>query len=166
MSEKSSLTIEPLAQQHNKHSFCCGVASLDHYIQRQATQDIKRLVARVFVATTASDKTTVLGYYTLSALSIELVDLPADKAKKLPKHPIPAALLGRLAVSKIAQGNGVGALLIADAVKRVLSISDTLAVYALVLDAIDYSASAYYRQFGFVPFEQRPLRLYLPLIHI
>lgn len=171
MSDGTTYIIQPLSEQHHKADFCCGVAALDRYIQQQASQDVRRNIARVFVASAYvglyaskdADLTPIIGYYTLSALSISLTDLPADQAKKLPKHPIPAALLGQLAVSQSAQAQGVGALLIADAIKRVVSIGDTLAVYVLVVDAIDESAAAYYQQFGFVPFLQQPRRLFLVL---
>ncbi len=91
----------------------------------------------------------VLGYYTLSWLSIALSGLPEDKARRLPRHPVPAALIGRLAVSEGVQGQGIGRLLLADAVKRSLAVSEEIAIDALVVDARDERASRFYQSFGF-----------------
>ena len=106
MTGYSNLVIEPLNSRHDRPGFHCGETSPDDYIQKQARQDVKRRVSRVFVATQAQHPGTIVGYYTLSTLSIELGQLPKDLARKLPRHPVPAALLGRLAVSQAAQGMG------------------------------------------------------------
>ncbi len=110
-----------------------------------------------------ADAQTVLGYYTLSALSIDLATLPDDLAKKLPKHPIPAALIGRLAVSTPAHGTGLGKILLADAIKRTLALSDEIAVYAMVVDALNADAEAFYEGFGFTKLAAAQNRLFLPL---
>jgi len=86
----------------------------------------------------------VIGYYSLSTLSIELCRLPASVAHKLPKHPVPAALISRLAIRTNAQGKGIGRMLLVDGIKRVLSVSDQIAIYALVVDAIDDKAEGFY----------------------
>jgi GNAT superfamily N-acetyltransferase len=163
MTDFASLVIEPLAKIHDRASFCCGVASLDEYIQKQARQDVKRRISRVFVATDADNTGTIAGYYTLSTLAIELCDLPHTLASKLPHHPIPAALLGRLAVSNEARGNGVGKMLLSDAIKRTLAVSHEIAIYAMVVDAIDDHAQSFYEQFGFSPLGSGQHRLFLPL---
>lgn len=108
MNEFSNLVIRPLDTDHHRPSFHSGVASLDYYIQKQAFQDLKRRISQVFVATTVKQPKIILGYYTLSALSIELDQLPETLVHKLPRHPIPAALIGRLAVNQSAQNHGVG----------------------------------------------------------
>ena len=105
----------------------------------------------------------VVGYYSLSTLSIELNQLPEKLARKLPKHPVPAALIGRLAVSKTAQGHGIGKMLLADAIKRTLSVSVQIAIYAMVVDAIDGKAKDFYKQFGFTRLSDDSPRLFLPL---
>lgn len=105
-----------------------------------AGQDVRRCITRVFVATTPVDPRVIVGYYTLSTLSIELDQLPDRIARKLPRHPIPAALLGRLAVDQHARGHGVGKMLLANAIQRTLAISDQIAIYAMIVDAIDERA--------------------------
>lgn len=145
--------------------FRCGEAALDEYLQRYAKQDIKRGVARVFVATPADQGSVVAGFYTLSAASIASEQLPETLRKKLPRYPVPAALLGRLAVSETAQGQGLGSILLADACKRVAAASQTLAVAAIIVDAKSPAAAAFYQHFGFIELPGQPGRWMLPRAH-
>ncbi|MDA1356096.1 MAG: GNAT family N-acetyltransferase [Proteobacteria bacterium] len=163
MTDKPDLVIEPLGKKHNRAAFSCGTDELDTYLHRQASQDTKRRIARIFVLRSVADDQTVLGYYTLSALSIDLSSLPSDIAKRLPKHPVPAALIGRLAVSTKSQGAGFGKVLLADAIKRTLALSDEIAVYAMVVDALNADAEAFYQGFGFTKLSTATNRLFLPL---
>ena len=158
-----NLVVEPLSSIHDRPGFLCGEPALDKYIKRQAKQDVKRRVSRVFVASEAENPSCIVAYYTLSTLSIELSHMPKKLARRLPKHPIPAALLGRLAVCQQAQGAGVGSILVADAIRRVLSVSDEIAIYALVVDALNEGAGRFYQQFGFLPLETGNQRFFLPL---
>jgi len=157
------LAIEPPGAKHNRAAFTCGSDGLDIYFQRQASQDTKRRIAQGFVIRSESDEKTVLGYYTLSALSIELSALPSNLAKKLPKHPIPTALIRRLAVSSDSQGAGIGKILLVDAIKRTLAISDEIAVYAMVVDALDTEIEVFYMSVGFTKLGTDTNRLILPL---
>ncbi len=169
MSSESELVIEPLNRHHNRAAFFCGIESLDRYLKRQANQDMKRRVSRVFVVRGRQDNTRVLGYYALSALSIDLSVLPEEFAKKLPKHPIPAALIalialiGRLAVDISARREGIGKMLLSNAVKRTLAVSNDIAIYALVVDAINEEAESFYMQYGFAHLTSEGNRLFLPL---
>jgi predicted GNAT family N-acyltransferase len=163
MSPETGLMIEPLNRNHNRTSFNCGIASLDRYLKHQASQDVKRRISRVFIACAPRETTKVLGYYTLSALSIDLSALPERIANKLPRHPVPAALIGRLAVDGTAQGKGVGRTLLANAIRRATSVSSDIAIYAIVLDAIDEEAESFYKQYGFSRLAQGGSRLFLPL---
>lgn len=163
MTAITDLVISPLGPDHRRSGFCCGVDALDRYLQKQAKQDIRRRVSRVFVATRQEAPQTVIGYYTLSSVSIDLGQLPSGLARKLPKHPIPGALIGRLAVDREAKGRGVGSMLLADAIKRTLSVSDQIAIYAMVVDAIDEGAASFYEQFGFTRLAGRRPRLFLPI---
>jgi len=163
MSSESELVIEPLNQNHNRAAFNCGIESLDRYLTRQASQDIKRRISRVFVACGLQDETRVLGYYTLSTLSIDLSFLPEKVANKLPRHPIPAALIGRLAIDISAQGKGIGKMLLSNAIKRTLSVSDDIAIYAMVVDAINQEAESFYKRYGFSRLAHNGSRLFLPL---
>lgn len=143
-------------------AFRCGEAALDEYLQRYAKQDIKRGVARVFVATPAAQASVVAGFYTLSAASVAAEQLPEALRKKLPRYPVPAALLGRLAVSETARGQGLGSILLADACKRVAAASQALAVAAIIVDAKSPAAAAFHRHCGFIELPGQPGRWMLP----
>jgi GNAT superfamily N-acetyltransferase len=149
-----------LTSRHDRSAFASGSAELDDWFQRRAGQDERRNVARVFVA--VGDAGDVVGFYTLSSLSISIEELPSDIAKKLPRYAgMPAALIGRLARHERVRGKGVGGLLLADAVRRALDASRSVAIFAIVVDAKDDAAVEFYRGFGFTPFPQRRNRLFL-----
>ena len=150
---------------HDRSAFSCGASELDAYIRRLASQDMRRDVARVFVAT-GPDTEVVVGYYTLSAVHFRRETLPADQAKRLPYYPVPGALLGRLAVDSSQQGLGLGVYLLMDAITRVHSASQTIAVQALVVEARDDSSVAFYQKFGFGEFVDDRRRLFLPMATI
>jgi GNAT superfamily N-acetyltransferase len=157
------LVITPLGKKHDRKNFDCGEASLDLCLHRYANQDIRRRVNRVFVASPPGEPQRVVGYYSLSAGSLAAADLPEKFRRRLPRYPVPVALLGRLAVDKSQQGQGLGAILIADALQRIATASQVMAVYAVVVDALDKSAAEFYRQFGFIPLPSQPLKLFLPM---
>jgi GNAT superfamily N-acetyltransferase len=163
MTGEPRLVIEPLNPHHDRGGFDCGIASLNRYLQRQAGQDSRRRISRVFVARMPEDEAGILGYYTLSAVSIDLSTLPPDTAGKLPRHPIPAALIGRLAVAEAHHGQRIGSMLLANAIRRTLAVGDEIAIHALVVDAIDERAAAFYARFGFAPLLDDGSRLFLPL---
>ncbi len=147
---------------HDRATFACGAPDLDRYIREHASQDVKRDVARVFVAL-EGEAAIVRGYYSLSAASFQRDALPAEQAKRLPRYPVPAALLGRLAVDERMKGKGLGAFLLMDALNRLLLATQTLAVHALVVDAKDEAAAAFYRKYGFIAFPDEARRLFLPM---
>ena len=143
-------------------SFHCGQPALDEYIQRYATQDVRRNVARVFLATPENDPQHLAGFFTLSAGSVNCSDLPESLAKKLPRYPVPVALIGRLAVSNEFQRHGLGSILLADACQKVVQASTVLAVAGIVVEAKDKSAESFYQHFGFLTLPGDPARLLLP----
>ena len=163
MTNYRNLVIAPLNAAHDRAGFHCNVDVLDHYIHKQAGQDIRRRISRVFVASPPNRPKVILGYYSLSTLSIDLSQLPEKLAGKLPKHPVPAALIGRLAVSKNVRGYGIGKMLLVDAIKRTLSVSDQIAIYALLVDLISDEVKSFYEQFGFASLSDNSPRLFLPL---
>lgn len=154
------LGIEPLGKHRDRAGFSCGQPDLDRWFRLQASQDEKRNVARVFVAVDA--ELGVVGFYSLSSLSLSLEHLPEEVAHRLPRYDaIPAALIARLARDERVRGQAVGELLLADAIQRILGAGRSIAVFAIVVDAKDERAAGFYRAFGFRTFPLRPKRLFL-----
>ena len=158
------LLIEPLGARQARAGFSCGEPALDSYLARQASQEIRRRVAQVFVGIDpGADASTIQGYYTLSAASFAKEGLPPPLAGRLPHYPVPAALLGRLAVDRACQGRGIGEALLMDALRRVVRVSLGMAVYAIVVDAKNDAARAFYERYGFRALIDGPRRLFLPV---
>ncbi|OGQ78415.1 MAG: GNAT family N-acetyltransferase [Deltaproteobacteria bacterium RIFCSPLOWO2_12_FULL_60_19] len=161
-SEPSSWRVEPLARHHDRAAFSCGNDSLDHYLKEQAGQDMRRRVAAPFVLV-STHPNIILGYYTLSSFGIDLGDLPLDVAKKLPAYPVvPVTLLGRLAVDQRYREQALGEFLLLNALHRAYAQSSQIAA-AAVVDAIDDPARRFYQHFDFLPFPDKPNRLFLPM---
>lgn len=162
-SAKVSFQVVSINAQHNREPFTCGTPALDNYFKNQVSQDIKRRIASCFVAL-APDQ-SIAGFYTLSATSVNLTDLPASNAKKLPRYPlVPAVRMGRLAVSNAHRGFGLGAALLANALQRAASAD--IAAYAFVVDAKDDQAAGFYAYHGFTSLPDAALTLFLPLASV
>lgn len=153
-------TVVALDLDADRSSFASGVEPLDRYFKTQVSQDIKRRVTACFTALDTSG--CVAGYYTLASASILLSDLPENLAKKLPRYPnVPAVRMGRLAVDQAFKGQGLGAALLADALRR--AVTAEIAAYAFVVEAKDEGAARFYAHHGFLSAQDNPLFLYLPL---
>jgi ribosomal protein S18 acetylase RimI-like enzyme len=159
----TALHIRTLDKQVDTVNFSCGQSALDTYIHRYASQDVRRNVARVFIACPQSAPNSLAGYFTLSASNVQCSDLPATIARKLPQYPIPVALLGRLAVATAFQSQGVGSVLLVEACKKVLQAQEMLAVAGLVVEAKDHNAVSFYKHLGFTSLNQQAQRLFLPM---
>jgi GNAT superfamily N-acetyltransferase len=158
----SGYRIRPLDAAVDSSAFRCGQDALDSYICRYASQDVRRGVARVFIASPEDAPGRLSGFFSLSAGSVQATDLPEALRRKLPRYPIPVALLGRLAVDVTYQGNGLGSIMLADACQKVAQASAILAVAGIIVDAKDDSAAQFYQHFGFFPLPGVPGRLMLP----
>jgi len=161
----AKFAIEPFdKKKHNRAAFSCEHEALNTYIQRQASQDIKKHVAAVFVLT--PDGKTIAGYYTLSQYALDSGGVPEEAMRSLglPKYKeLPATLLGRLARSLSLRGQRVGELLLMSALKQALDHSQRIASMAVVVDAKDDPAKAFYRKYGFLELPDHPNRLFLPM---
>jgi len=155
--------VEALGKSHERSAFSCGSGALDRYLQQQARQDADKRVAAPFVLV-EPPSTRVLGYYTLSAFVIHADELPEDLARKLSRYPqLPVTLLGRLAVDTTLKGRGIGQFLLMDALWRSLGAAAQIAAMAVLVDAKDQGAEGFYAHFGFIPLQQQPARLFLPM---
>lgn len=154
-------TIEKLDHIHKKNTFSCGIASLDNYLHHQAGQDKKRQLSVTYLLYD-HENNAIVGYYSLSSTSIESTDLPPAMTKKLPRYPLlPATLLGRLAVDHHYQHKGFGEILLIDALKRVSQLSESIASFAVIVEAINEKANHFYQKYGFLPLKLN--KLFLPM---
>jgi GNAT superfamily N-acetyltransferase len=159
---QSDWVIERLTKKHDRKSFNCGQPTLDDWLKLRVSQFEKRDLARTYVAT-QKGKSAVLGYYAISNHRVMYEALAADQAKGLPQIDIPVVLLGRLAVDQSVQGQGLGELLLVDALRRAQHIADQIGVRAVEVDAIDENARAFYAKFGFTQLVDDPNHLFLPM---
>jgi GNAT superfamily N-acetyltransferase len=160
---RPDLKIEPLASHHDRDGFSCGVDSLDRYLHTQASQDVRRKANAVFILVEPDKPKAVLGYYTLCATALPQGDVPAAARKHIPRYPlVSATLVGRLAVAQSRQGERLGAMLLADAVRRAYESAATVGSSMLVVDALTDRAAAFYEANGFFPLPDS-LRLVLPM---
>ena len=153
--------VERLAPHNQRRDFLSGVEPFDRYLHSQAGLDARRRVSACFVAL---ERTTgkIAGYYTLAMSSVVLSDLPEATARRLPRYPsVPTARLGRLAVDQHFRGRGLGGALLWDAARRAAAAE--IAAFALVVDAKDDSAAAFYRHHGFLSLSGNEHALFLPL---
>lgn len=143
--------IDLLDKSHNRKDFDCGKELLNDYLKTQARQDVKRKLSACFVLTDNESK-VIQGYYTLSSNSIPLSSFSEQIQNKLPKSykSIPTTLLGRLAIDKKYQGNGIGKILLIDALKRSYGISSEIGSFGIIVDPIDDEAKAFYHKYDFI----------------
>ncbi len=151
--------VEPLTKLHDRAAFTCGSEALDRYFKTQVTQDIRRRVAKCMVAVDDASG-AVAGYYTLSATSLALTELPPQLTKSPPRYPVvPAVLMGRLAVASDARGQKLGRALLAHALEYVAT--SQIGAFAIVVDAKDDAAQKFYERHGFVEISSNGRRLVL-----
>ncbi|MGE3808328.1 MAG: GNAT family N-acetyltransferase [Gemmataceae bacterium] len=157
--------IERLDSAHERQQFQCGQTSLDRFLHTLVSQYQKRKLGRTYVAVRPGAR-RVLGFYTLASSSLSFQTLPRELARKLPRHPVPVALLARLATDRSVQGHGLGRLLLIDALKRCLDLSEEVGLHAVEVAAISEEARRFYASFGFTALGDSDLHLYLPLATI
>ncbi len=147
---------------HDRKGFDCGVPVLNAYLQNLAEQHRRKGISAVYVLVDSAAPSVILGYYTLSAAEVDALHLADADCKRLPRYPVPCFRMGRLACRTDQQGRGLGRLLLGCAVDRCLKARTQVAAYALLVDAKDEIAKAFYQHYGFTPLADQPLTLYLP----
>ncbi len=159
-----TLTLVPITRSLSKAPFDCGYRELNHYLRHYALKNDQLSIGKTFVATTETGR--VAGYLTISTAGIAAESLPDELRASLPRYPVPAMRVGRLAVDLQFQGAGVGRWLLTQAFRKAVVVSQHVGMYAVLVDAIDERAKAFYLKYGFIPFEGHPLTLFLPVATI
>jgi len=150
-----------LLADHDRKDFSCGTQPLDRYFKDQVTQDVRRHISNCFVAVEV-ETGVIAGYYTIAAASIPTPDLPEVVTKKLPRYPLlPAIRVGRLAIDLRFQRKGLGGALLADAAAR--GVRAEAAAFAMLVDAQDDAAVAFYAHHGFQRLASQPRSVFLAL---
>lgn len=150
-------------ERHDRTGFHCGVPELDEYLHRFASQHRRKGVTAVYVLVDTDAPDLILGYYTLSAAQMDAAELSDADRKKLPRYPVPCFRMGRLACRADWHRRGLGKLLIGCAVQRCLQARKQVAAFALIVDAKNAEAKAFYQHYGFTPCTDALMTLYLPL---
>ncbi|MDR3336812.1 MAG: GNAT family N-acetyltransferase [Treponema sp.] len=153
------LDLVPISKNIAVKSFDCGNGILNEYLKLYSRKNDTERIGRTFLA--LDEDGTVAGYITLSNAQVERNKLP--EALKLPRYPIPALRIGKLAVDKTMQGKGLGSWLLFKSFEQVMRIAELSAVYVMIVDAIDSNAGNFYLKYGFVPLQDSELSLFLPV---
>ena len=154
--------IQHFARSHDRSHFDCGIHALNEWLQKRVSQYERRDLSRTYVAI-PSGENRIVGYYAISVHRVSHEALPEDQARGLPRIDVPVILLGRLAVDKTVQGQGLGATLLLDALAQALHISRQVGVRAVEVDALDEAATNFYLKYGFVPLVDDQRHLFLPM---
>lgn len=157
MEETPKPSIAKLSIEHDPSAFDCGHKALNTFIRLHALPGQRANSSQTYVAAVGP---TIVGYHTLVVGDVAYEDAPERLAKGLPRHPVPILLLARLAVDRTWQGKGLGAALVADAMRRTLQVADVAGVRALLVHAKDEAAKSFYTHLGFEQFPGEPLILY------
>ena len=153
-----SFRIELLAAHHRRDDFDCGEPALNEFLRRYARQQAERDFSRTYVAI-ADDGAQVLGFHAISTGAIDFRNW--RPGLRLPRYPIPVARIGRLAVAASAQGSGIGAALLDHALRISASMAERIGLHAVVVDAKHAKAAAFYARYGFQPFSDDGMTMFL-----
>jgi len=154
------LRIELLGKDHDRQAFDCGQVALNHYLQQTARQHIDKGIARTFVLVNENLPEEIIGFFTLLLCELHTDYLPPVWSKKYPSK-VPIVKLGRLAVSRRYQQQGMGEIMMVEAMKKTLTIAENAGIVGFFVDAKDEVAKHYYQRFGFQSLPDRPLEMYL-----
>lgn len=158
-----NIKIVPISKRIERKDFNCGIDELDQYLRQFAIPNDKKNIGKTFVAALESKPDKPIGYYTVSMAQILFTDLPDSIKKGLPKYPVPAMRIGKLAVDSHFKGMRIGSFLLKDALLRAVNISSEVALNCVIVDALNEVAKSFYLKYGFAAFEENPLTLVITL---
>ena len=153
----------PIDKKYHRDAFDCGYLVLNDSLKKYARQNHNKGIAKTFVAIPASGSLKIDGYYTVNSSIIEYQYLPDSYQRKLPAYPIPAVLIGKLAVDNLVKGQGLGRELLVNALMRAVRASQEIGIFAVRVDAIDIQAKEFYLKHEFIPFQDKEISLFLPM---
>ncbi|MDZ7962731.1 MAG: GNAT family N-acetyltransferase [Aulosira sp. DedQUE10] len=153
----------PIDKKYQREHFDCGYTVLNDYLKKYARQNHEKGIAKTFVAISQSQSLKIDGFYTVSPSLIEFASLPEPYQKGMPTYPIPVILIGKLVVDNSVRGQGLGGELLVDALFRAVKASQEIGIFAVRVDAIDMKAKEFYLKYEFIPFQDKPLTLFLPM---
>jgi GNAT superfamily N-acetyltransferase len=154
---------EPIGRHHDRQRFDCGAADLNEFLARYARQNHESGGAKTFVAVSPAEPARVLGFYSISPGAVEFAHAPPNLTRRLARYEVPVFRLGRLAVDRSVQGQGLGGDLLLAAGERALAVAAEVGGVALAIDAKDENAARWYERFGAQSLLDDPLELILPL---
>jgi GNAT superfamily N-acetyltransferase len=157
------LIFYPIDGSVRKEDFDCGITELNDYLKKYARQNHERGIAKTFVALLNTGDKTIVGYYSTSMAEIRRESFPENYRRRLPRYPIPAMRIGKLAVDKSVQGKGLGKELLMQAFGSVVRLSSEVGIFAVTVDAFDEQAKQFYLKYGFIPLEDNERSLFLPM---
>jgi len=157
---------EPISKTHNREAFDCGEEALNEFLHRHARKSHELGGAKTFLAIDDADNQRILGFYSLSPASVAYSRTPEIARRGLARHEVPGFRLGRLAVDRNFQGQGMGGQLLLAAGRRSLLASTEVGGVVLVIDAKNERGAGWYASYGAVPLVDAPLSLLLPLATI
>lgn len=152
--------IELLTANHAVEDFDCGDEKKNEFLKRFALQNTKGGLGRTYVAVNPSDENRICGYYTISSSSVKFENPPSSH---LPRYPLPAVLIGKLATDIVAQNQGLGTALLFDALKRAARVAEEIGIFLVEIRAVNEKAKAIYKKRGFLPMDDEPMKLFMNL---
>ena len=157
------LLFRKVSRDFARDDFDCGTENLNDFLKRYALQNLKKNINVTIVAVSEENPRKILGYYSVSMAQVNFENLPDGLAKGIPRYPVPAMRIGRLAVDRAAKGAGLGGELLRHALCRALELSREVGTCVVLVDAIDENAQRFYKKYGFVSLVDLPLSLLLPM---
>lgn len=156
----------PIDGNVRKEDFDCGVSELNEYLKKYARQNHKKGIAKTFVAIPEAGNGEVSGYYSVSMAEIKRESLPENYSRGLPRYPVPAMRVGKLAVAQLMQGRGLGEELLIECFRRAVRLSSEVGIFGVTVDALNEQAKEFYLKYGFIPLHNDGLSLFMPIATI
>jgi GNAT superfamily N-acetyltransferase len=153
----------PIDSSVNRDNFDCGIPELNDYLKKYARQNHRKGIATTFVAIPETGSEDIVGYYSVSMSEIQRNSLPENYRRGLPRYPVPAMRVGKLAVDRAMQGRGLGKILLMECFRKAVRLSSEVGIFAIAVDALNEEAKAFYLKYGFISLEDNQLSLFIPI---